>query len=568
MLRLILAVAVFIIALSSAGTGLDKQRRVALVIGNSSYQKAAELGNPRNDAKGMAEALVGLDFEVIEGLDVGKPDFDRKVVEFARKLKRAEVGLFYYAGHGVQVNGRNYLVPVDAELEDEVALRFAMVELNTVLQEMEREERVNIVFLDACRDNPLATNLARSMGTRGGSISRGLAETQASAGTLIAFATAPGHVAKDGDADHSPFTAALLEHIKTPGLHVQIMMQRVIGSVREATRNEQVPWMHTSMERDFMFMPKVEEPPAPPAVMPGGGAGDITAGPVITDYERLYWQSIIDKEDAAMFRAYLTDYPHGRFARIAELLARRYEPKPAEPESEPSNRSEKKPPVDRAFFSQCFSKDIVKRKLSMDQVDSINAFLDDWDVRTSATDLRWLAYIIVTAWHNSRLSPLREGAGSHEKAVKAARWAFEKGLVKHPYHLPDPVTGKVYYGRGFAMLTWAANYKQIGQALGYGDKLYLDPDLLLQPKIAATVLASAMIGGTMATETKPEYTDGGASRPANLQLYFNDQREDWKRARTIVKGDFGDIAKTAEPLAELGRKTFACLRLTDKTTQP
>ena len=208
MLRFFFASFVLLIALSVGSHSADKQRRIALVIGNSAYVKTPELTNPHNDAKAIAEALVGLEFEVIEGFDLSKSDFDKKVLSFARKLKGADVGLFFYAGHGLQVNGRNYLVPVDAELEDEAALDFSMVQLHTVLKQMERQPRTNLIFLDACRDNPLARNLSRAMGTRGGSIGQGLAQASTGIGTMIAYATQPGNVAKDGEGNNSPFTTA------------------------------------------------------------------------------------------------------------------------------------------------------------------------------------------------------------------------------------------------------------------------------------------------------------------------------------------------------------------------
>ena len=154
------------------------ERRVALVIGNAAYRHAAELGNPRNDAADIAAALRSLGIEVVEGIDLDKPAMDRKIREFAQALSGADVAIFFYAGHGLQVNGSNYLVPVDAELLTAAAIDFEMLRLDTVQRIMESEAKTNILFLDACRNNPLSRNLARAMGTRSASVGSGLASAE------------------------------------------------------------------------------------------------------------------------------------------------------------------------------------------------------------------------------------------------------------------------------------------------------------------------------------------------------------------------------------------------------
>ena len=189
---------------------------MALVIGNSAYLNAAALANPANDASDIGEALKDTGFELILGLDLDKRGFDAKVREFSRLLPQAEAGVLFYAGHGLQVAGRNYLVPIDARLQTERDLDFETVSLEFILRQMEldREGKTNIVFLDACRDNPLARNLARSMGTRSASIGSGLAQVQTGVGTFIAYSTQPGNVALDGQGRNSPFTAALLDGLR------------------------------------------------------------------------------------------------------------------------------------------------------------------------------------------------------------------------------------------------------------------------------------------------------------------------------------------------------------------
>ena len=221
----------------------------------------------------MAAALKELGIEVIVGLDLDKRGFDAKVRDFSRALAAgADTGIFFYAGHGLQVAGRNYLVPVDAQLANERDLDFEAVSLDFVLKQMEleREGKTNIVFLDACRDNPLARNLARSMGTRSASIGRGLAQVQTGVGTFIAYSTQPGNVALDGVGRNSPFTAALAKGVKAPGRNLTAVMIEVRREVLAATNGKQVPWDHSALTGDFYFhlasapslLPKIA--PAPP----------------------------------------------------------------------------------------------------------------------------------------------------------------------------------------------------------------------------------------------------------------------------------------------------------------
>ena len=153
-------------------------RRVGLVVGNSAYQHTPRLSNPKNDAADVVAVLAAFEFQVIEGFDLDKATFESKVRDFARALSGAEVGLFFYAGHGLQVSGRNYLVPIDAKLEDASSLDFEMLQLDVIHRSMERETSTNLLFLDASRDNPLARNLARAMGTRSADIGRGLAPVE------------------------------------------------------------------------------------------------------------------------------------------------------------------------------------------------------------------------------------------------------------------------------------------------------------------------------------------------------------------------------------------------------
>jgi hypothetical protein len=249
------------------------QKRVALVIGNAGYTHAGQLANPANDAADMAAAFKRLEIEVILGIDLDKRGFDAKLRQFSRALADADVGILYYAGHGLQVGLRNYLVPTDAQLQGERDLEFETVALDFVMRQMEigREGRTNILFLDACRDNPLARNLARAMGTRSAGVGRGLAEVQAGVGSFIAYATKPGEVALDGDGRNSPFTGALAKAVQAPGKGLTAVMVDVRKEVLASTRGRQVPWDHSALVGEFYFdlasapamLPKTA-PPGPP----------------------------------------------------------------------------------------------------------------------------------------------------------------------------------------------------------------------------------------------------------------------------------------------------------------
>jgi hypothetical protein len=245
--------------------------RVALVIGNGAYRNANPLPNPPNDAADVAAALRAIGFDVVEGRDLDKRAMEAKVVEFGRKLDDAQLALFFYAGHGLQVAGKNYLVPIDAKIERAAELGFETIEMSQVLAQMEADKRVNLVFLDACRDNPLARTLARSLaaGTRSASVGQGLATIQSAIGTMIAYATQPDNVALDGVGRNSPFTTALLKHLATPGLEVSSLMKRVRADVVQSTNQKQVPWDHSSLMGDVVLVPALAtQNPAPPPPLP------------------------------------------------------------------------------------------------------------------------------------------------------------------------------------------------------------------------------------------------------------------------------------------------------------
>jgi hypothetical protein len=222
------------------------EQRVALVIGNSAYANSP-LRNPINDAVAMTGALEQVGFEVIQALDANQLQMRRAIRDFGRKIQSGGgVGLFFYAGHGMQVNGRNFLIPVGTEIHAEDEVAFQAVDANEVLAKMESaSNRLNLVVLDACRNNPFARSFRSN--------SRGLAKMDEPTGTFLAYATAPGDVAADGDNDNSPFTTAFIRHMSTPGLKIEEMYKNVRTEVYNQTLKKQTPWNSSSLIGDFYF---------------------------------------------------------------------------------------------------------------------------------------------------------------------------------------------------------------------------------------------------------------------------------------------------------------------------
>jgi len=229
-------------------------RRVALVIGNGAYVHVKALPNPSNDARSIAKSLRGIGFTVSEGIDLDRVAMQSTIREFLREAANAQVAVVYYAGHGVQVEGRNYLVPVDVQFQPGSRMTDAMLEMDTIMAGLDDQVRTNILIMDACRNNPMAQQTASAGTNRGIEAGSGLAAPTSlgagatlGAGTLIAYATAPGQVALDGEGSNSPFSAALSRHIGTPGLEVQQMLTRVRAEVVASTKAKQVPWSNSSL---------------------------------------------------------------------------------------------------------------------------------------------------------------------------------------------------------------------------------------------------------------------------------------------------------------------------------
>ncbi|WP_109116566.1 caspase family protein [Azospirillum sp. TSO22-1] len=287
----------------------DAEQRLALVIGNAAY-KETPLKNPVNDAKAIAATLHRLGFKVALVTDASLRQMQKAILDFGADLKGGGVGLFYYAGHGVQVRGQNYLVPVDATVASEAAVRFEAVAVESVTEQMgEADNRVNLIILDACRNNPFERRF------RGGA--RGLAAMDAARGTLVAYATAPGSVALDGDGGNGVYTAELLKMLAQPDLKAEEVFKRVRANVVKRTGGAQTPWESSSLTGDFVFNLTINV--TPPSAVSAFDERQI---------ELTYWNSIAGSGNPALFRAYLEQYPTGTFAALARLRIEELERKP------------------------------------------------------------------------------------------------------------------------------------------------------------------------------------------------------------------------------------------------
>jgi uncharacterized caspase-like protein len=277
------------------------EQRVALVIGNSAY-KDSPLANPVNDAADIAKALQDAGFKVILKRNANSRDMRQAIREFGGELRRAQVGLFYFAGHGVQVKGANYLVPVGADIQGEADVEDLAIDAYYALRTMEEAQvKVSIVILDACRNNPFARSFR--------SASRGLMQMTAATGSLIAFATAPGAVAADGSGRNGIYTKHLLASLSQADTDILKVFQRTRAAVVKETGGKQTPWESTSLVGDFYFR------------APAGGTQVATVAPSApadpAAADRAFWESLKNSKDPEEFKAYLEQFPGGRFVGLA-----------------------------------------------------------------------------------------------------------------------------------------------------------------------------------------------------------------------------------------------------------
>jgi hypothetical protein len=299
-------------------------RRLALVLGNGAYVHAPALANPPRDARAVAAAFRRLGFEVIEGIDLGRAGLVGALRDFGRRADGAELAVVYFAGHGIQVKGQNYILPIDAQLQREQDLRYEAISVQAVLDEAGGAQRLRLVILDACRDNPFVARLRREMGaSRSTSVGRGLKIIEEVApDTLIAYATTADAVADDGAGQHSPYTKALLDNLETPGLELNLLFGRVRDEVMKRTGNRQQPFTYGSLGGEPVFL-KPEAATAKPAAAAASGSDAI---------ELAFWDSVKDSTSAADYRAYLEAFPDGSFAPLARVRLAALSPKTPPPE--------------------------------------------------------------------------------------------------------------------------------------------------------------------------------------------------------------------------------------------
>ncbi|MCW0236559.1 MAG: caspase family protein [Ferrovibrio sp.] len=293
-------VAVAALFLSASVAFAASGQRLALVIGNNAYSDGV-LKNPINDARAMAATLRDLGFEVSKLENADRSSMQRAVVEFGRKLNENTVGLFYFAGHGMQVRGSNYLIPVKASIQSEDEVEVDGVDVAYVMARMATaKNQFNIVILDACRNNPFQRSFR--------SVSNGLAAISAPTGTLIAYATAPGSVASDGDASNGIYTSELVQAMRRPGISMEEAFKQARGGVIARTQGKQTPWESSSVVGHFSFKP-------------GDQVSALSGGAPSTDNaaEIAFWNTVKDSQDPRSLQAYLDSYPHGAFERLARL---------------------------------------------------------------------------------------------------------------------------------------------------------------------------------------------------------------------------------------------------------
>ena len=298
-----------------SGSAAFADKRVAFVVGNAAYKSVAPLPNPAVDAKSMARVLRNVGFDVVEGVNLSRDAMTAKLLEFGKKAEGADVAVFFYAGHGIAIDGTNYLLPVDADLKSEMDVKLgAAINVDLTLEQTMSEAKVKLVFLDACRDNPFAAKIRSARTTRSVNVATGLAEMKSGEGTLIAFATGPGQTALDGkQGTNSPFTRALIANVAQPGVEIQQAMTKVRAQVNEETSKSQLPWGHTNLIGSVYLNP---------VGAPAEGTAEAQNGPAVTatapsDVELEFWRSVKDSNKPEELNAYLTNYPNGTFKSIA-----------------------------------------------------------------------------------------------------------------------------------------------------------------------------------------------------------------------------------------------------------
>lgn len=282
--------------------------RTALVIGNGAYHHVSHLPNPTRDAGDMAAALRSIGFSVKELQNVGKNDFEAALSDFSEEAVGADFAIVYFAGHGIEVNHQNYLIPTDARLETDRRLRFEAISLDHVLGTLDDVDGIRMVLLDACRNNPFAASMRMSSPTR--SVGRGFSPVEAVvSGTVISYSAKAGTVAADGTGRNSPFAAALLANITKPGLEIQFLLREVRDHVLTLTDGAQEPFISASLGREAIYL-------VPPAAS-GDSSSIGNKNDNVGDRDLEFWQWVKDTSDPRLLRAYIDKFPKGTFVPLA-----------------------------------------------------------------------------------------------------------------------------------------------------------------------------------------------------------------------------------------------------------
>lgn len=295
-----LAGAAFALALAAATpAGAAAEKRIALVIGNGAYRNVPALINPANDAADVAAALTRLGFSVTRLADADFDAMRRTLIAFGAKARGVEMAVVFFAGHGMEIGGENWLIPVDAELKTDTAAEHEALSLRSVIQQVAQAGDLGLVILDACRNNPFAARMQRSLRAR--AVEQGLSRIEPAGNVLVAYAARDGTIALDGEGRNSPFTTALLRNMETPGLEITFMFRNVRDDVLDATGNRQQPFVYGSLSRKAVYL---AEPTA--------------AAPALAAEAERIWPSVRDTASIAVLDNYVQQFAgtvHGSMAR-------------------------------------------------------------------------------------------------------------------------------------------------------------------------------------------------------------------------------------------------------------
>ena len=307
---------IMVAAVCLTASNANASKRVALVIGNSDYQNAANLPNPTNDADAMTRMLKNIGFEVSKLKDVGYNQMRLALRKFASKAVTADIALIFYAGHGMEVNKHNYLIPSDATLVSDRDIDFETVPLDLVTQAAGGARKLSLVLLDACRNNPFAASMKRTSASR--SIGRGLAKVEPTTGTLISFAAKEGTVAADGNGKNSPYTVALMNHLQRPGLEINILFRKVRDAVLQDTGGNQEPFTYSSLPGNQIYLVEPESSKnIQAATKPEIFSSAIQRNKSTEDEARIVYNDIKNSGDITILEIFAGQFPNSIYAKFA-----------------------------------------------------------------------------------------------------------------------------------------------------------------------------------------------------------------------------------------------------------